>query len=123
LSVAGLAVLVACLGLFGLAAFAAEKRTKEIGIRKVMGATIMNILVLLLREFAQLILIAMLISWPVTWFLVDRLFLQQFAIRQPFNPWIFLLSGGLALCISMLIISYRALKASMINPAETLKYE
>jgi putative ABC transport system permease protein len=123
LSFTVLILFVAALGLFGLASFMAEKRTKEIGIRKVMGATIMNILVLLLREFAQLILIATLISWPVTWFLVDRLFLQQFAVRQPFNPWIFLLSGGLALCISMLIISYRAVKASMINPAETLKYE
>jgi putative ABC transport system permease protein len=118
-----LILFVAAMGLFGLTSFMAEKRTKEIGIRKVMGATIVNILVLLMKEFARLILIAMVIAWPVTWFLVDKLFLQQFAIRSPFNPWIFILSGSLALMISMLVISYRALKASLINPAETLKYE
>jgi putative ABC transport system permease protein len=65
----------------------------------------------------------MLIAWPAAWFLVDSLFLRQFAVRMPFNPWIFLLSGISALAISLLIITYRALRASLINPADTLKYE
>ncbi|NTV83044.1 MAG: FtsX-like permease family protein [Bacteroidales bacterium] len=118
-----LILFVAAMGLFGLASFMAEKRTKEIGIRKVMGASVLNILLLLQKEFTWLILIAMVIAWPVSYFMVDSLFLQQFAIRVPFNVWIFILSGLFALAISMLIISYRALKASMINPVETLKYE
>ena len=118
-----LILFVAAMGLFGLASFMAEKRTKEIGIRKVMGASVLNILLLLQREFTWLILIAMIIAWPVSYFLVDSLFLQQFAIRVPFNIWVFILSGLFALVISWLIISYRALKASMINPVETLKYE
>lgn len=118
-----LILFVAAMGLFGLASFMAEKRTKEIGIRKVMGASVINILSLLQREFSWLILIAMIIAWPVSYFLVERLFLQQFAIRVPFSIWIFILSGLFALIISMLIIAYRAVKASLINPVETLKYE
>ena len=118
-----LILFVAAMGLFGLASFMAEKRTKEIGIRKVMGASVFNILLLLQSEFTWLILISMVIAWPATYFLVDSLFLQQFAVRVPFNAWIFILSGVFALGISMLIISYRALRASMINPVETLKYE
>ena len=118
-----LILFVAAMGLFGLASFMAEKRTKEIGIRKVMGASVLNILLLLQKEFTWLILIAMVIAWPAAYFLVDSLFLQQFAIRVPFNAWIFILSGVFALGISMLIISYRAIKASMLNPVETLKYE
>ncbi|HOX79079.1 MAG TPA: ABC transporter permease [Bacteroidales bacterium] len=118
-----LILFVAAMGLFGLASFMAEKRTKEIGIRKVMGASVFDILMLLQREFTWLIVIAMVIAWPVSYFLVDSLFLQQFALRVPFNIWVFLLSGFFALAISLLIISYRALKASLINPVETLKYE
>lgn len=118
-----LILFVAGMGLFGLASFMAEKRTKEIGIRKVMGASVLNILVLLQKEFIGLILIAMVIAWPVSYYLVDSLFMQQFAIQVPFNLWVFILSGIFALVISMLIISYRAVKASMINPVDTLKYE
>jgi putative ABC transport system permease protein len=118
-----LIMFVAAIGLFGLASFMAEKRTKEIGIRKVMGASVVNILVLLQREFIWLVLIAMIIAWPLSYYLVDSLFLRQFAIRVPFSLWVFILSGLFAIVISLLIISYRALKASMINPVETLKYE
>jgi putative ABC transport system permease protein len=118
-----LIMFVAAMGLFGLASFMAEKRTKEIGIRKVMGASVLNILLLLQKEFTWLILIAMVIAWPASYFMVDSLFLEQFAIRVPFNAWVFILSGVFALGISLLIISYRALRASTINPVETLKYE
>jgi putative ABC transport system permease protein len=123
LAVTLLILFVAAMGLFGLASFMAEKRTKEIGIRKVMGATVLNILILLQKEFTWLILIAMVIAWPVSYLMVDSLFLQQFAVRVPFNAWVFILSGLFALVISLLIISYRAFKASTINPVETLKYE
>jgi putative ABC transport system permease protein len=118
-----LIMFVAAMGLFGLASFMAEKRTREIGIRKVMGASVVDILVLLQREFTWLILIAMVIAWPLSYYLVDSLFLRQFAIRVPFSLWVFILSGLFALVISLLIISYRALKASMLDPVKTLKYE
>jgi putative ABC transport system permease protein len=114
---------VAALGLFGLASFMAEKRTKEIGIRKVMGASVLDILFMLQKEFTWLILIAMIIAWPVTYYLLDSLFLEQFAVSVPFNYWVFVLSGLFALVVSWLIISYRAIKASLINPVDTLKYE
>lgn len=123
MTVTALILFVAAMGLFGLASFMAEKRTKEIGIRKVMGASVLNILLLLQKEFTWLIVIAMLIAWPVSYYLVDSLFLQQFAIQVPFSLWVFILSGLFALVISLLIISYRAVKTSLINPVETLKYE
>lgn len=118
-----LILFVAAMGLFGLASFMAEKRTKEIGIRKVMGASVLNILVLLQKDFARLIVIAMVVAWPLAYFLIQELFLNQFSVRVPFNPWVFLLSGLGALVISLLIISWRAVTASLINPVETLKYE
>ena len=123
MTITALILFVAAMGLFGLASFMAEKRTKEIGIRKVMGASVLNILLLLQKEFTWLIVIAMVIAWPVSYFMVESLFLQQFAIRVPFNFWVFILSGLFALVISLLIISYRAIRASLINPVETLKYE
>jgi putative ABC transport system permease protein len=118
-----LILFVAALGLFGLASFMAEKRTKEIGIRKVLGANLVDILILLQKDFAQLIVIAMVIAWPLAYFLIEELFLKQFALQVPFSIWIFILSGILALVISMLIISYRAVTASLVNPVDTLKYE
>jgi putative ABC transport system permease protein len=118
-----LILFVAALGLFGLASFMAEKRTKEIGIRKVMGATVLNILVLLQKDFAKLIVIAMVVAWPLAYFLIQELFLKQFAVQVPFNAWIFILAGIGALAISLLIIAWRAVTASLINPVDTLKYE
>ena len=118
-----LILFVAILGLFGLASFMAEKRTKEMGIRKVMGAGTLNILVLLQKEFALLILIATVIAWPIAFYIMEELFLAQFTVRAPFNIWIFVLSGLFALLISMIIISYRAIMVSRVNPAQTLKYE
>lgn len=118
-----LILFVAALGLFGLASFMAEKRTKEIGIRKVMGASVVNIMILLQKDFARLIIIAMVIAWPLAFYLIEELFLQQFAVRVPFSIWIFILSGVMALVISMLIISWKAVTASLINPVDTLKYE
>ena len=118
-----LILFVAALGLLGLASFMAEKRTKEIGIRKVMGASMLNILILMQKDFVGLILIAMVIAWPLSYYLVEELFLRQFAVEIPFSGWIFLVSGIFALVISLLIISWKAIRASMVNPVDTLKYE
>ncbi len=114
---------IAALGLFGLASFMAEKRTKEISIRKVMGASIIHIFMLLSGEFVKLILIATFIAWPLSYFLIDEFFLNQFYQRVPLNVWIFIMSGLFALIIALIITSYRAITASHTNPAESLKYE
>ena len=114
---------IAALGLFGLVSFMAEKRTKEISIRKVMGASILHIFILLSGEFVKLIVIATLIAWPLSYFLIDEFFLNQFYQRVPLNVWIFIMSGLFALIIALIITSYRAFTASRTNPAESLKYE
>jgi putative ABC transport system permease protein len=118
-----LIIFIATLGLFGLASFMAEKRTREIGIRKVMGASMFDIVLLLQQEFVYLILLAMCIAWPLAYYLTDQYFLSQFATRIPFNPWIYLFSGIFSLAVAMSIITFRAVYAASINPADTLKYE
>ena len=117
-----LAVFVACLGLFGLASYAAEQRTREIGIRKVLGASIPRIAYLLCREFAILVLFANLIAWPIV-YLAMRNWLSGFAYRTTIGWEIFFLSGVLALVISLFTVSYQALRAALSNPARALKYE
>jgi putative ABC transport system permease protein len=117
-----LAVAIACLGLFGLAAFTAEQRTKEIGIRKVMGASVWSILVMLWKSFSKWILIANLFSWPAAYFIL-RGMLSKYAYRSPMGLEIFLLSGLSALLIALLTVSYQALKAARENPVDSLKYE
>ncbi len=117
-----LAIFVACLGLFGLAAFTTERRTKEIGIRKVLGATGIEILRLLSSQCAKWILIANVIAWPVAYFAVDK-WLQDFAYRVDVAPWVFLASGSLALVIAFVTVSFHAIKAAMSNPVDALRYE
>jgi len=117
-----LAVIVACLGLFGLASFAAEQRTREIGIRKVLGASISRIAFLLCREFTLLVLLANLVAWPVV-YLAMRNWLAGFAYRTAIGWEIFFLAGVLALVIALFTVSYQALKAALSNPARALKYE
>jgi putative ABC transport system permease protein len=118
----GLAVFLACLGLFGLAAFAAERRTKEIGIRKVLGATVANVTALLSKDFVKLVLLANVIAWLVAWYAMNR-WLQNFAYRIEIEWWIFLLAGGLALVIALLTVSTQAIRAALANPVESLRYE
>jgi len=118
-----LILFIAGLGLFGLASFMAEKRTKEISIRKVMGATFANIFILLSKEFARLIIISMIIAWPLSYFLIDEFFLDQFIIQPGFNFWIPLLAGLFSLLLAMIITMYRAITASLADPAKNLKYE
>jgi len=117
-----LAICIASLGLFGLALFMAQQRTKEIGIRKVLGASIGKIFLLLSREFALLVLIANLLAWPLAYILM-RQWLQNFAYRVSIQPWIFLLSAAAALVIALLTISFQTLKAALADPVDSLRYE
>lgn len=115
-----LAILIACLGLFGLAAFTAEQRTKEIGIRKVMGASFMRITTMLSSDFLKLVVVAVIFSSPVAYYFMDK-WLQSFAYRTPIHWWIFVLAGVMALVIALLTVSYQAIKAALMNPVESLK--
>ena len=117
-----LAIFVSCLGLFGLAAFVAEQRTKEIGVRKVLGAPLSNIMWLLTGQFVKWVIVANLIAWPVGYFIMDR-WLQGFAFRASLSIWIFLASGLAALAIAALTVSSQVVKAALANPADCLKYE
>ena len=117
-----LAIVVACLGLFGLAAFTAEQRTKEIGVRKVLGASVRSIILLLSKEFAWLVLIANVIAWPVAYFVVGD-WLQNFAYRVDVAWWVFALAGVTALLIALGTVGYQALRAALSNPIEALRYE
>jgi putative ABC transport system permease protein len=117
-----LAVLVACLGLFGLASFTAEQRTKEIGIRKVLGATVPNIVTLLTKEFSKWILLANIVAWPIAYFAMNR-WLQNFAYRISIGPGMFFLAAFIALLIALFTVSYKAIKAAIANPKDALKYE
>jgi ABC-type antimicrobial peptide transport system permease subunit len=117
-----LAVFIACLGLFGLASFTAEQRTKEIGIRKVLGASASQITLLLCKEFFVLVLLANLISWPVAYFIM-RNWLQDFAYRTSLGMLTFVLTMVLALIIALVTVSFQAVKAAVANPVDALKYE
>ena len=119
---AGLAVFVACLGLLALASFMAEKRTKEIGIRKVLGASIPEITLLLSREFVKWVGIATLIAWPLAYYAMHS-WLQGFAYRTGIGISLFLLSSLLALLIAILTVSFQAIRAARANPIESLRYE
>lgn len=119
---AGLAILIACLGLFGLAAYTSEQRRKEIGIRKVMGASSANILALLSKDFIRLVLIAFAVAAPLAYFAMSR-WLEDFAYRISIGPGIFVASGVAALLIAIATVSYQAFKAAMTNSVESLRYE
>ncbi|SDK02132.1 putative ABC transport system permease protein [Catalinimonas alkaloidigena] len=119
---AGLAVFIACLGLFGLATFTAEQRTREIGIRKVLGASISAITLLLSKDFLKLVLIAFVVSAPLAWYVMQR-WLEDFAYRTDLSWWVFALAGFLAFLIAGLTVSYQAIKASLANPVRTLRSE
>jgi putative ABC transport system permease protein len=121
-SFAILAIVVACLGLFGLSAFTAQQRTREIGIRKVMGASVARITVLLSSEFMRWVIIANLIAWPVAWLVMDR-WLQNFALRTSQDPVFFLLSAAAALGIALLTVSVLSVKAAAASPIKALRYE
>ncbi len=116
------AVFIACLGLFGMASFAAEQRTKEIGIRKVLGASVPGIVVLLSKDFLKLIVAANVIAWPLAYFGMNR-WLQNFAYKSGIGVWVFFLTGLLAVGIALATVSYQAIKAALLDPVDAIKYE
>lgn len=117
-----LAIAIACLGLFGLTSFITEQRTKEIGIRKVLGASIPKIIYLLTRQLAWWVLVANVIAWPLAYIVMHR-WLENFAYRANISVWIFVLSAGMALLIALLTVSYQSIRAALANPADSLRYE
>jgi len=117
-----MAILISCLGLLGLVMFAAEQRIKEIGIRKVLGASTGWLTVLLSLDFVKLVLMAFLIALPAGWYAVDR-WLQNFAYRIAISWWIFGLAGMLALGIAIFTVSFHAIRASLANPVHSLRTE
>jgi putative ABC transport system permease protein len=115
-------IFIACLGLFGLATYSAEQRMKEIGIRKVLGATVFNLTSLLSKDFLKLVLIANGIAFPVAWWGINR-WLEDYAYHVELNWWIFALAGCLALLIALLTVSWQAIKAALANPVKSLRTE
>lgn len=117
-----LSVLIGCLGLFGLASYSAERRTKEIGIRRVLGASVANIVYTLTKEFSKWILAANIVAWPIAFFAMNK-WLQNFAYRTSLGVWTFLLSAALALFIALFTVSYQSIRAAIANPIDSLRYE
>ena len=119
---AGLGILISCLGLFGLATYASEQRIKEIGVRKVNGATILEIITLLNRDFVKWVVLAFVIATPIAYYVMHK-WLENFAYKTPLSWWIFALAGMLALGIALLTVSWQSWKAATRNPVEALRYE
>jgi putative ABC transport system permease protein len=119
---AAVAILIACMGLFGLVSFAARQRTKEIGIRKVLGASVADITSLLSKDFVKLIAVAVVIASPVAWWLMHK-WLQDFAYRTEVSWWIFVLAGLLTLLLALATVCVQAIKAAVANPVKSLRSE
>ncbi len=117
-----IAVIIACLGLFGLAAYMIRQRVKEIGIRKVLGASAGSITAMLSKEFLKLIIIASFIAFPITWYAMNK-WLQDFAYRTTIQWWVFIVAGAMALLVAALTISYQSIKAALANPVKSLRSE
>jgi putative ABC transport system permease protein len=115
-------IFIACLGLFGLATYSAEQRVKEIGVRKVLGATMVNLVSLLSMDFIKLVLIANAIAFPIAWWATNR-WLQEYAYHIELKWWVFLLAAILASMIALLTVSYQAFRAAMSNPVKSLRAE
>ena len=119
---AGLTIFISCLGLLGLAAYMAEQRTKEIGIRKVLGASVQSVVALISADFVKLIVVALLIASPVAWLLMDK-WLENYGYRIQISIWIFAIAGLLAIGLALLTISFQAIKAALANPVKSLRSE
>ena len=117
-----IAILVACLGLFGLSAFSAEQRTREIGIRKVLGASVTNVVSLLSKDFIGLVLIAVVIASPLAWYAMNK-WLEGFAYKITISWWMFLVAGMIAVMIALITVSFQAIKAAIANPVKSLRTE
>jgi ABC-type antimicrobial peptide transport system permease subunit len=119
---AGLAVLISCLGLFGLASFTAERRLKEIGIRKVLGSSATNIVILLTADFTRIVLVAIILALPISYY-IGKFWLDNFAYKIPLMWWYFVTGGCVALLISWLTVGLQAIRAAHVNPARCLRDE
>jgi len=119
---ASLAIFIACLGLLALVGFSAEQKTKEIGVRKVLGASVLDIIVLLSREFSKLILVALVIGAPVAWYVMTN-WLADFKYRIDLGLSVFLWAGAVSLLVALLTMSYQSIKAAQANPVDSLRYE
>jgi len=119
---AGLTIFVACLGLLGLVTYTAERRIKEIGIRKVLGSSVTQIVALLSKEFIRLVAIAFVIAFPLAYYLMNN-WLQDFAYRIDLSPWVFVLAGGITIAIAFITVSVKSIQAAIVNPIKSLKTE
>ena len=117
-----LAILISCLGLLGLASLAVTRRTKEVGVREVLGASVPRLVGLLSWDFIKLLIIANIIAWPAAWFAMNN-WLQNFAYLTDVRIWMFVFAGGLALFIALLTVGFQAIKDAIANPIEALRYE
>ena len=117
-----LGILIACLGLLGLATFAAQQRVKEIGIRKVLGASVPSVVQLLSKDFIKLVIIAFVVAAPVAWYFMNK-WLEDFAYRTDRKWWVFPLAGIIAVLIALFTISFQAIKAAIANPVKSLRTE
>jgi len=122
LAFAILTILIACLGLFGLATYMAEQRTKEIGVRKVLGASVSNLVSMLSKDFLKLILVAALLAFPIAWYAMHK-WLQDFAFKVNISWWVFILAGVISVSIAILAVSSQAIKAALNNPVKSLRTE
>jgi len=118
----GITIFISCIGLFGLALFTAEKRSKEISIRKILGASISDIAVMLSKDFVRLVIISLAIASPIAWYFMNE-WLQTFAYRINVSWWIFVLAGMSAIVIALLTVSFQAIKAAVANPVKSLRME
>ncbi|CCH51942.1 protein of unknown function DUF214 [Fibrisoma limi BUZ 3] len=119
---AGLAIFIACLGLFALATFMAEQRTKEIGVRKVLGASVLSIVALLSKDFLKLVIVGIVIATPIAWYAMNQ-WLDDYAYRIDVGWWVFVLAGLVATSIALLTVSYQSVKAALMNPVKSLRTE
>jgi len=119
---AGLAILISCVGLFGLASFVAEQRTKEVGIRKVLGASVTNLWAMLSKDFVVLVLLSCIVAIPIAWYFLHQ-WLQQYEYRTSISWWIFAAAASGALIITVLTVSFQAIKAALANPVRSLRSE
>ena len=119
---AGLTIFISCLGLFGLATYMAEARIKEIGVRKVLGASVTSVTVLLSKDFVKLVIISLTIASPVAWFAMSK-WLESYAYRINISSFVFIASWLLAIVIALLTVSFQAIKAAIANPVKSLRTE
>jgi len=117
-----LAILISCLGLFGLASFSVEQRVKEIGVRKVLGASVVQIVNLISQDFLRLVVIAFVIAAPLAWFGMNK-WLEDYAYRVDVSWWVFALAGVLAIAIALITVSFQSIKAALKNPVKSLRSE